>query len=70
MTPEQELETRVVNACDLFPQEHRELVRAFVLATGIFPIKSDVSGWCRAFRDQKARTGLVRRRTSPAPVRK
>jgi hypothetical protein len=52
-------DAKVSNALELFPQEHKELVRAFVLATGIFPIKDDVSGWCKAFRDQKNRTGLV-----------
>jgi len=56
---EEQQEARIANAVELFPQEHKELVRAFVLATGIFPIKDDVSGWCKAFRDQKNRTGLT-----------
>lgn len=49
---------KVANAVEMFPQEHKELVRAFVLATGIFPLTQDIAGWCSAFRDQKARTGL------------
>ncbi len=52
-------EARIANAVEQFPQEHKELVRAFVLATGIFPIREDVSGWCKAFSDQKIRTGLA-----------
>jgi len=56
---DEELQTaKIANAVEMFPQEHKELVRAFVLATGIFPIKDDVSGWIKAFRDQKNRTGL------------
>jgi hypothetical protein len=51
-------EAKVANAVEMFPQEHKDFVRAFVLATGIFPLKQDVAGWCSAFRDQKARTGL------------
>lgn len=56
---EEELfQAKVANAVELFPQEHKELVRAFVIASGIYPIKDDVSKWCMALRDQKARTGL------------
>ncbi|MBK8467710.1 MAG: hypothetical protein IPL32_17995 [Chloracidobacterium sp.] len=51
-------DARVSNAVEMFPQEHKELVRAFILETGIFPVNDDVSGWCKAFRDQKIRTGL------------
>ncbi len=56
---EEVLDARIANAVEMFPQEHKELVRAFILATGIFPINDDVSGWCKAFRDQKNRTGLA-----------
>jgi hypothetical protein len=57
-TPEDEENARIANAVGLFAPAYQELVRAFVIATGIFPIKQDVSGWSSAFKDQQARTGL------------
>ncbi|MBI5954401.1 MAG: hypothetical protein HY865_22315 [Chloroflexi bacterium] len=58
-TEEEQQNAKIANAVEMFPQEHKELVRAFVAATGIFPLKQDIAGWCSAFRDQKARTGLA-----------
>lgn len=55
-TEEQQLESRMVNALELFPPDCVEFVRAFITATGIFPIKDDVSGWCRSLKDQQNRT--------------
>jgi len=55
---EQLAEARLKDAVNMFSPDYHELVRAFILATGIFPIKGDVSGWTKAFRDQSARTGL------------
>lgn len=57
---EEELaDTRLKDALAMFSPDYQDFVGAFILATGIFPIKSDVSGWTKAFRDQKARTGLT-----------
>jgi len=56
---DQAAQAKISNAVELFPQAYKELARAFILATGIFPIKSDVGGWCKAFRDQDVRTGLT-----------
>ncbi len=52
-------QAKIGNAVELFPQAYKELARAFILATGIFPIKADVGAWCKAFRDQDVRTGLT-----------
>ncbi len=57
-TEEQEMQAKLTNAVELFPQTYKDLALAFILATGIFPIKADVAGWCKAFRDQETRTGL------------
>lgn len=56
---DQAAQAKISNAVELFPQAYKELVRAFILATGIFPIKADVGAWCKAFRDQDVRTGLT-----------
>lgn len=57
---EQEMQSKIANAVEMFPEAYKEFALSFILATGIFPIKDDVSGWCKAFRDQKARTGLTK----------
>lgn len=54
-----EQEVRLANAVNLFSPAYQDLARAFILATGIFPLERQVSGWCQAFKDQQVSTGLT-----------
>ncbi len=58
-TEEQLAEARLKDAVGMFAPNYQHFVRAFIEATGIFPIKKDVSGWTEAFKSQVARTGLT-----------
>lgn len=54
---------KLADAVNMFNANYQELAKAFILATGIFPLEKDISGWSLAFKDQIARTGL-----SPADI--
>lgn len=54
---------KLADAVNMFHSNYQDLAKAFILATGIFPLDKDVSGWSLAFKDQIARTGL-----SPADI--
>jgi len=57
-TEDELLQARINDAVGMFAPNYQALVRAFILATDIFPIKKDVANWQGAFKDQIARTGL------------
>lgn len=62
-TPEEEISAQLQNAVNLFPAAYQERARAFIQAANIMPIKSDVSGWCKAFKDHEARDLTLREMT-------
>lgn len=54
---------KLADSVNMFHANYQDLAKAFILATGIFPLEKDVSGWSLAFKDQISRTGL-----SPADI--
>ncbi len=52
------LQARIKDAVGMFAPAYQDLVKAFILATDIFPLKKEVANWQGAFKDQIERTGL------------
>lgn len=57
-TPEELENARLANAVGMFAPVYQPFVRAFILATDIYPLEKFVSSWSEAFKQQLASTGL------------
>jgi hypothetical protein len=58
-TQDQQAEAKLRNSVNLFPPDYQRDVEAFILASGIHPIKADLSGWISAIKNQREKTGLL-----------
>lgn len=57
-TEQEAYEAKLADAVNMFLPVYQSFAKSFILASGIFPLEKEVSGWSQAFKDQQARTGL------------